>query len=129
MINNYVFKLMKSFPRSFINEHGEFIAHEKANEFFKLSTCIDEAEVKCKVLEWFSRGASKTECFDTKKQNKEFRMFMLNGINEFLETKFSAEEMSIIYQMLGNNVNRKLCEGFINSGFDIDLLKESLETE
>lgn len=124
MINEIALKLLGSFPRSFINCHGEFIAHEKANEYFKLNICADEEEVKCKALEWLSRGAYKTELYRAKKKNEEFHVFMLNGINTFLGTSFTHEDMEIVYTYLGNNVNRKKCLEFIRSGYDMNLLKE-----
>jgi hypothetical protein len=113
---------MQSFNGSFINEHGEFIAHRKANEYFNLKSCENEIDIKCKVLEWFSRGASKTEPFNSKKQNKEFQTFMLDGINNLLDTDFKVEEMRRIYTWLGNCSDHKLCVTFINSGFNMDLL-------
>ena len=122
MINQIALNLMKCFPRSFINEHGEFIAHENANEYFILHNCANDLEIKCKVLEWFSRGASKTEPFNTKKKNEEFNNFMLDGINKFLNTNFTKEQMRIIYQELGNQVNRSLTTAFILSGYNMDLL-------
>ena len=60
---------MHCFPRSFINPNGEFIAHPIANQYFILRDCKSELDVKCKVLEWFSRGAYKTEPYGTKKKN------------------------------------------------------------
>ncbi len=44
-------KLLKAFPRSFISEFGEFIAHDKANEYFILKNCANDLDIKCKVLE------------------------------------------------------------------------------
>ena len=35
-------KLMNCFPKSFINQHGEFIAHDKANAYFILHNCETE---------------------------------------------------------------------------------------
>lgn len=116
-------KLMRSFPNSFINYMGEFIAHREANEYFILDNCKDELEVKCKVLAWFSRGAHKTAPFGARK-NKEFHKFMLDGINAFLGTEFNEKDMDLIYTYLGNDCNRKLCEDFINSGFDMNILRE-----
>lgn len=122
MINSIVFDLMKSFPRSFVNSHGDFIAHLEANEYFILSTCSTDLEVKCKVLEWLSRAAYKTQPFRTKKKNDQFNKFMLDGINTFLGTNFSVEEIGLIYQELGNQVNRRLTTAFIHGGYDINLL-------
>ena len=116
-------KLMRCFPNSFINYMGEFVAHREANEYFILDNCKDELEVKCKVLAWFSRGAHKTAPFGERK-NKEFHKFMLDGINKFLNTNFTEEDMDLIYTYLGNDCNRKLCEDFVNSGFDMNILRE-----
>lgn len=124
MVDGVVIKLLQSFPRSFINQHGEFIAHDKANEYFILKSCKDETEIYCKVLEWFSRGACKTEPFRQRKKNEEFNSFMLNGINNFLDTKFTHEDMIQIYTKLGNSVNRKLCEEFILSHYNMVLLNQ-----
>ena len=116
-------RLMRCFPRSFINQHGEFIAHEKANEYFILKNCKSELDVKCKVLEWFSRGAYKTEPYRTKKKNDEFHEFMLDGINEFLGTEFTEDDMVLIYTYLGNAVNHELTIKFIVNEYKLDILK------
>lgn len=115
-------RLLNSFPRSYINMYGEFIAHEKANEYFILRNCADDLDIKCKVLEWFSRGACKTEPYKTHKKNKEFNDFMLNGINNFLGTNFSIEEMLQIYIKLGNACNHGNTIKFIQSGYNFKLL-------
>lgn len=116
--------LMKCFPRSFINEHAEFIAHRKANEYFLLGNCETEIDVKCKVLEWFSRAAFKTEPFKTKRLNDEFHNFMLSGINDYLKTKFTPEDMLLIYTYIGNACNHKKTIRFIESGYDLAILNE-----
>lgn len=123
MINKVALDLMKCFPNSFINQNGEFIAHLEANEYFKLLNCENELEVKCKVLEWLSRGAYKTQPFHSNKKNEQFNKFMLNGINKFLETKFCVTDIGVIYQELGNQVNRKLTIKFVDSDYDISILK------
>ena len=51
-----VIKLAQAFPGGFLNGRGEFVAHKKANEYFLLADCETETDVKCKVLEWLSRG-------------------------------------------------------------------------
>ena len=110
---NVMERLMRSFPNSFINYMGEFIAHREANEYFNLVSCEDELHIKCKVLEWFSRGAHKTEPFSSKRKNKEFHEFMLKGINEFLGTRFTEDDMDYIYTYLGNAVNHQKTIEFI----------------
>ena len=127
MIISTVLKLMRSFPGSFLNQYGEFIAHREANKYFQLSKCKDDLEIKCKVLEWLSRAACKTEPYKSKKKNEEFNDFMLRGINKFLGTDFDKCSMRTIYQELGNQVNRELTIKFINSGYDMAVLQESEE--
>lgn len=116
-------KLVHSFPRSFINGGLEFIAHKKANEYFRLEDCECEFEVKCKVLEWLSRGAYKTEPFDSYIENEKFHEFMLKGINKYLGTNFSYDDMELIYTYLGNCCNHLKTEKFIESGYDMSVLK------
>lgn len=117
-------KLIHSFPRSFINGGLEFIAHKTANQYFRLEDCECEFDVKCKVLEWFSRGAYKTEPFDDYNKNEKLHEFMLNGINKYLGTNFSYDDMEIIYTYLGNRCNHQKTEKFIESGYDMSVLKE-----
>lgn len=121
--SNITKKLAGAFPRSFINSALEFIAHRTANEYFRLEDCETELDVKCKVLEWLSRGAFKTEPFYDDNKNKEFHKFMLNGINKFLGTNFDEEDIAVIYQELGNRVNHELTVEFVNSGYDMAVLK------
>lgn len=116
-------KLAKAFPNSFINTSLEFIAHERANEYFILEDCENEFDVKCKVLEWLSRGAYKTCPFNTNLENERFHNFMLNGINDFLGTDFTEEDIAVVYNRLGNRVNHELTEQFVNSCYDMSLLE------
>lgn len=116
-------KLAVAFPNSFINTSLEFIAHKEANEYFRLEDCNNEFDVKCKVLEWLSRGACKTCPFNTNRKNEKFHNFMLNGINDFLGTDFTEDDMRIIYQELGNRVRHSLTKEFVNSGYNMTELK------
>ena len=116
-------KLARAFPNSFINTSLEFIAHKEANEYFRLEDCETVFDVKCKVLEWLSRGAYKTCPFNTNVKNERFHNFMLNGINDFLVTDFTKEDMEIIYTYLGNRCNHERTVKFINSGYDMAVLK------
>lgn len=130
MVNSSITrKLEIAFPQSFINPSLEFIAHKKANEYFRLEDCNDEFDVKCKVLEWLSRGAYKTCPFNTDLRNEKFHKFMLNGINVFLGTDFTADDIEIIYTYLGNRCNHKKTVEFINSGYNIATLKEDERNE
>lgn len=116
-------KLLESFPGSFINDNGEFIPERSGVACFNLGICESSGEIKCKVLEWCSRAAFKSEPCDKKKDNDKLHEFMLDGINDFLDTDFSEEDMELIYTKLGNGCNRPLCEKFVMSGYDMEVLK------
>jgi hypothetical protein len=122
-------RLSHAFPQSYINNNLEFIAHERANEYFILADCETDLDIKCKVLEWLSRGAHKTCPFNSDLKNKRFNNFMLNGINIFLGTDFTEDDIEIIYDNLGNCCNHKLTIEFINSGYNMELLTDRGERE
>lgn len=118
-------RLMNCFERSgaFINHNLEFIAHRQANEFFRLEDCETVFDVQCKVLEWLSRAAYKTEPRRTKRKNDEFNQEMQHGINAYLGTEFTTQDFDLIYSRLGNRVNHALTVRFVKSGYDLRLLE------
>ena len=129
MLPEYVKKLMACFPNSFINSNEEFIAHARNNEYFMLADCKSEIDVKCKVIEWFSRAACKTEPYRSAKSNNQFHKFMLDGINRYLETNFDEQDMDKIYTYLGNCCHHSRTIKFIESGYDMSNLESEVEHE
>lgn len=131
---DFEIELKKAFPRGFVNEGGEFIAlffykNVFVNSYFNLANVKDELELKCKVLEWFSRPAFKGftyggQHYKQRQIGEEIYEYHLDGINEFLGTDFCVDDIELIYTYLGNNINRPLCVKFIESGYDLALLKE-----
>ena len=115
--------LLYAFPNSFINENNEFIAEKRSNQYFLLNDCITPMDIECKVLEWLSRPASKGQPYSQEWRNRKFREFMLNGVNAFLDTGFSEDEMRTIYQHLGNAINHEKTIKFIESGYDFAVLQ------
>ena len=100
MVNGeIIYRLASAFNDSWINGALEFIAHTRANEYFRLEDCETELDVKCK------------------------------GINKFLGTDFTEEDIALIYDRLGNCVNHDLTVEFINSGYDMSLLERGDEGE
>lgn len=116
--------LCEAFPRGFISEKNEFIAEERSNQYFLLSDCEYPEDIYCKVVEWLSRAASKGAPFNQEWRNRKFRKYMLDGINSILDTNFSEEEILEIYIHLGNACNHKKARKFVESDFDIKVLKE-----
>lgn len=115
-------RLLADFDGSFFNERDEFIAHRYSNTYFIFSNCETELDVKCKVLEWLSRSAHKGIPYSQEWRNKKFRKFMLDGINMFLHTDFSFDDMEIIYTYLGNSCHHQRTIDFIESGYDLSVL-------
>lgn len=104
------------FPKSFINHNNEIILEPRNNVYFRLDECETESDFKCKMFAWLSRPIAK-------RLNKYWSSKVLNSFNWLLRTNFSKKDMYIIYEMLGNDVNRQLTIKFIESGYDMDLLK------
>lgn len=117
-------RLLWDFDGSFFNERDEFIAHRYSNTYLIFGNCESELDVKCKVLEWLSRSAHKGSPYSQEWRNKKFRKFMLDGINMFLGTDFSFEDMEVIYTYLGNACNHKRTIQFIESCYDVQALKK-----
>lgn len=117
-------KLFFAFPNGFINHNLEFIAepHHRVNSFFCLEDCETEEDVAAKVLEWLSRDAHKSQHFNSERRNRQIHEYHLEGINAFCGTLFNEDEISEIYQYLGNRVNHKKTIAFIRSGYDLAVL-------
>ena len=56
--------------------------------------------------------------------NNELIINNRDGINAYLGTNFTVEDMGIIYCKLGNAINSELCVKFIESGYDMKLLEK-----
>ena len=119
--------LQAAFPNSFFNANDEFIADRKTNQYLCLGDCKTPFDVKCKVLEWFSRPAHKSAPYTHNRKNKELHQFMLNGINDFLGTDFTKRDMEEIYIALGNAINHQKTIQFVESGYDFKILAENTD--
>lgn len=110
-------KIFKCFPRALINHNGEMIINPSRNTYFNLFDLPSEEIIQYKILENLSREASKGITWQSRK-------YHFDGICAYFGRKFTQEEMDLIYQKLGNGINRILCEKYIESGFDIKVLEE-----
>lgn len=126
-LRNTIDRLIFCFPGSFVNLGNEFVAHRFSNQWFRLEDCENELDIQCKVLEFLSRSAYKTEPYRTNRKNDEFHKFMRDGINEFLGTSFTEEDMEPIYTYLGNRCNHKKTIAFIESGYNLSILPRKNE--
>ena len=117
--------LLASFHGSFINERDEFIAHPRTNQYFLLGDCKTPEDIEAKVIEWLSRAAFKTAPYSQEWRNRKLHEFIRAGINAFLDTAFTEDDMEIIYQHFGNAIRHKKTMEFIAHDMSIDWLKEA----
>lgn len=130
IIDNKVMNdLFNAFPHAFINHNLEFIAtgcgeFQRANVFICLGSCENRDDVRAKLLEWMSRDASCSMPYKSDRRNKELHDYVRKGINDFLRTTFTSDDMDTIYCKLGNAVNHNLTMRFIDSGYCMNVLDE-----
>lgn len=125
-----IFNVMKCFPNSYINYNAEVILSDKGNMYFDSKVCYDKKDVVCMLLEWCSRPIAKGIVYSSDKRNREWQEGLLNGLNCYLGTQFSLEDMYYIYQELGNGVNANLTKEFVESNYDLSLIyNKQQETE
>ena len=123
-LNECKLALLQAFPKSFMNENNELIAHLPSNTYLCLSDCKRPEDIECKVFEWFSRPAFKGAPYSQEWRNRKFRKFMLDGVNNFLDTDFSKKDMEEIYLYLGNAIDHSKTVRFVESRFDFSVLQE-----
>lgn len=108
-------RITRAFPKMFVNRQFEAIIYPKRNSYFLLSGVETEEQLIAKVLEWLSREACKSI-------SPASQRYHLDGINAFLGTSFTQEDVRKIYQHLGNCINHDLTLRFIQSGYDLNIL-------
>ena len=119
-------RLLECFPKSFINKNGEFIAHKKSNTYLILENKETWLDVAVGMVEWFSRAAYKTRCYNSTAADDKFHRFMLDGINKFLgpAKPLTNKDMELVYTYLGNGVHHSLAVQFVESDCNMEVLRE-----
>lgn len=113
---NFDLLCRKHFRNSFINNTNEYIIWPKHNIYFILSDVQSLTDLKYKVLNWCSRY-----CIKGIPERDQARM--RNFVNEFLQTDFDYDDFETIYIVLGNAIKKDLTKKFVESGYDLGLLK------
>lgn len=119
----YITNLMILFKNSFINCINELILIPKTNLYFSLDDVESESDLKCKVIEYCSRDAYKSMHFDSIAENIRYHDYVIERINEYLGTDFDETDMELIYTKLGYGVNHDLTIKFVESNYDMNILK------
>lgn len=110
-------KIRAAFPAAFVNMHNELILIPKANTYIMLNQVRDERDFKAAVLEDCTRNAFKG-------RSRKLWDEHLDGINKLLDTKFTRDDMELIYTYLGNGIQHDLCLRFVASGYDLEIIRE-----
>lgn len=106
-------RLKEAYPKMFINEINEAIIEPYNNIYFRLEDVKDERDVMIKLVKWCSR---------LKGMSKVRKYYLLDGFNAFCGTNLTLLDMSYIYCELGNGINDKLAQEFVDSDFNMDLI-------
>ena len=126
-IKDFLIKIMSAFPHSFIKyfEYGgfEMILDEKNVFCFSLEEIESDIELKRRFISIVSR-CYKTQPYRTFKSNIEYQQKYISAFNKALGTKFNIYELEDIYTYLGNGCNKPIAIKFIESGYDLNVLKQ-----
>ena len=121
---NELKELLGLFPMSYINANMEVILIPKTNTYFSLEGVESRRDIIAKLLMWCSRTVVKGQPFKSEKRNYLFKEIIKEDLNYYLGTLFSDEDMALIYQRLGNEINPELTYRFIDSGFVMEVLDD-----
>lgn len=127
-MSEIIHRLKTCFPRGYMNFNNEFIAHRQANRNYgcaccALRNCTNAEEVICAAIESFSYDCCKSRPFKSSDVNIDFRQYMIDGMNDFLGTAFTENEFATIYVHLGNRADRQLTLLFVDSGYNVQMLR------
>jgi|LSQX01.2.fsa_nt_gb hypothetical protein len=104
---------------TFVNALGEIIIERKDNVWFRLTTCNNYRDIQKKCLHFLSRPMMQYSQYRPRTKT-----ICSNVFYHFVPIKFTNAEIELIYSRLGNCCNEELTEKFIDSGFDIKILKK-----
>ena len=116
-------EIMKHFKNSYINSYLEVILLPKTNGYFAIKNCKNEIDIKCEIIENISRDCFKTQHYSRLKDNKKMWQENLIALNNALKTNFSQQNIELIYNKLGNGINHELTKKFVESDFNMEVLK------
>ena len=126
-IKDFLIKIMLAFPHSFIkyyvNGGFEITLDQQHALWFSLEKIESEIELKRRFISAVSR-CYKTEPYITSKRNIEWQQKHISAFNEALGTKFNDDEIAYIYTYLGNGCNKPIAIKFIESGYELNFLKQ-----
>ena len=124
MINQDIFEFMSLWRGSFINKLQELILDPNTNLYFNISKVETRTDLYKKIISACSRDACKREPYGYKHINAEYRKRVRDRINSFLGVNYTEDEWMLIYTYLGNGCNSELCDKFIESDFNLQVIRD-----
>lgn len=126
-IKDFLIKIMSAFPHSFIKYYvygGFEITLDGQNVlWFSLEEIESDLELKRRFISAISR-CYKTEPYRASKRNIEWQQKHMVAFNKVLGTNFTEDDFEYIYTYLGNGCNKPIAIKFIESGYDLNVLKQ-----
>lgn len=125
-IRDLLIKIMASFKESFVkcnNDGFEIILDSKSNFFFSLENIDSDCELIRRLISSVSR-CYKTEPYEKEWRNRKYQTELMTSFNGFLGTNFTEDDFEYIYTYLGNGCNKPIAIKFIESGYNIEILKQ-----
>lgn len=126
-IKDFLIKIMSAFPHSFIKYYGyggfEITLDEQNVLWFSLGEIESDLELKRRFISAISR-CYKSEPYTTSKRNIEWQQKHMVAFNKVLGTNFTEDDFEYIYTYLGNGCNKPIAIKFIESGYDLNVLKQ-----
>lgn len=125
-IRDFLIKIMAAFKESFVkfnNDGFEIILDSKSNFFFSLENVDSDCELIRRLISSVSR-CYKTEPYEKESRNRRYQTELMTSFNKFLGTNFTEDDFEYIYTYLGNGCNKPIAIKFIESGYDLNVLKQ-----
>lgn len=117
-------KLLNCFSESYINRNLEVILIPKTNTYFSLIGCGTKRDIITKVLMWCTRDIAEARPYQQQKRNIDFYVDNRMRLEKYLGAGINVD---VIYQCLGNGINKELADKFIDSGFNMEILYSEIK--
>ena len=122
IINEFSEKFQPVFIANATEDKYELILVQKTNLYLVVRHDMNELDLKCAILEWLIRDASKGGSYSYEKLNEKYQNKVLSCINNILGTSFSHEDIDTSYTYLGNKCNHEKTIKFILQNYDLNVL-------
>ena len=115
-------KLFAAFPGSVIREDGTFAVLGDPDCGLDLTVCETQEDISVHLLENLSKSACRVRTYDVPDGQEPRRVRLLRGMNQYLGTSLSEEDMTNVYRKIGNSIHPDLSRSFVEANCDMSVL-------